>query len=197
MHDAIWTVGHSTHPVERLIGILQQHGVTAVADVRSQPYSRVNAQFNREAFRDALRRAGLAYVFLGAELGARASDPTVYVEGRVEYGRLARTAPFLEGIARLRRGVGTHRIAILCAEKDPLRCHRGILISRHLAEVGIVVRHILSNGTSESHDEALARLLSEVGLGDSDLFQRREDLVALAYGRRGNEIAYVWTPVEP
>ena len=102
---------------------------------------------------------------------------------------------FAEGLARLRRGADSHRIAILCAERDPLRCHRGILISRHLVESGMAVQHILSSGISESHDEAIARLLSEVGVDGNDLFRRRDELISIAYARRGNEIAYVRTTV--
>jgi uncharacterized protein (DUF488 family) len=190
MTDSVYTIGHSTHPVERLIELLALHGVTAVADVRSQPYSRFNPQFNREPLRVSLKAAGISYVFLGHELGARTDDRGCYVEGRVQYDLLARTRPFQAGLDRLAGGAGSHRIALLCAEKDPLVCHRGILICRHLARRGIGAEHILEDGGLESHEQALARLLAELGLGDGDLFRTREELIDEAYDRRGRQIAY-------
>jgi uncharacterized protein (DUF488 family) len=71
----IWTVGHSTHPVDELVALLQAARIEVLADVRSQPYSRHNPQFRRENLRASLQEAGLGYVFLGAELGARPPEP--------------------------------------------------------------------------------------------------------------------------
>ena len=91
----IYTVGHSNHPIEQFIGLLQPHGITAIADVRSTPYSRFNPQFRREKLQAALASAGIQYVFLGQELGARSEDPAVYdATGRVSYALLAKTEPF-------------------------------------------------------------------------------------------------------
>src|SRR5439155_24000994 len=67
----LFTVGHSNLEAEGLLGLLRAAGVTAVADVRSSPYSRRLPQFNRAALEASLRAAGIAYVFLGAELGGR------------------------------------------------------------------------------------------------------------------------------
>src|ERR1700742_2928764 len=121
----IFTVGHSNPPIERFIGLLQPHGITALADVRSTPYSRFNPQFNKEKLQSALAAAGIRYVFLGEELGARTKDPSCYDEdGKVSYTKLARTDLFRKGIERLLTGMQQHRIAIMCAERDPLECHR-------------------------------------------------------------------------
>jgi uncharacterized protein (DUF488 family) len=189
----LFTVGHSTHSADRLRELLLAHDVSAVADVRSSPYSRMNPQFNRETLRDDLRRCskGIAYVFLGAELGARTDDRSCYVDGKVQYDRLAQTALFKAGLDRVLRGALEHRVALLCAEKDPLTCHRCILVSRELVSRGASVRHILSDATLESHEDALHRLLLELGLHERDLFLDGDDLVAEAYRRRGEEIAYV------
>ena len=69
MNGTVYTIGHSNGTVERLVGMLQQHGITAVADVRSRPYSRFNPQFNRESLAAALKASGLEYVFLGRNSG--------------------------------------------------------------------------------------------------------------------------------
>ena len=176
--------------MDRIIELLTSHDVTAVADVRSHPYSRFNPQFNRENLRADLKRADISYVFLGRELGARTEDRSCYVNGTVQYDLLARTGPFQEGLARIGVGARSHRIALLCAERDPLVCHRSILVCRHLASRGIGAQHILDDGRLESHDQALTRLVVELGLASGDLFRTHDDLIVEAYDRRGTQIAY-------
>lgn len=190
MSDLVYTIGHSTHSAERLISLLAGHQVTAVADVRSRPYSRMNPQFNRENLRTSLKAAGIAYVFLGHELGARPEDRGCYVDGKVQYDRLARTALFHEGLRRIAQGLNRHRIAMMCAEKDPLACHRSILVSRHLVDRGIPVQHILEDGALESHGDMISRLLVALALPEQDLFRPRDEVIAEAYMRRGEQIAY-------
>jgi uncharacterized protein (DUF488 family) len=187
----VFTIGHSTHSVERLIDLLSRHGISAVADVRSQPYSRVNPQFNRESLRAALKAAGISYVFMGRELGARTDDRSCYVDGKVQYDLLARTQPFQEGLERVAQGSSKYCIALMCAEKDPLTCHRTILVCRHLVARGLSVQHILHSGRLESHEDAMVRLMSELGISERELFRSREDLEREAYARRGDQIAYV------
>lgn len=190
MPNVIYTIGHSTHSIEKLVNLLTVHHITSVADVRSYPYSRFAPQFNRENLQVALRTAGISYVFLGRELGARPKDRTCYVEGTVHYDRLARTKLFQEGLNRIVEGVRRHRIALLCAEKDPLTCHRAILVCRHLVNRDIKAQHILEDSQLESHDKALTRLLKDLDLPECDLFRNRDDVIGEAYNRRGQQIAY-------
>lgn len=191
MGEAVFTIGHSTHSVETLVDLLTRHQISAIADVRSQPYSRMNPQFNREVLRAALRARGISYVFMGRELGARTDDRSCYIGGKVQYDLLAETQPFQEGLKRVSQGSSKHRIALMCAEKDPLTCHRTILVCRHLVSRALQVQHILQGGGLESHSEAMARLLRELGLAERDLFKSQEELEREAYARRGDQIAYV------
>ena len=194
----IYTIGHSKHPIDRFIALLQQHGINALADVRSTPYSRFNPQFNREKLQGALASAGVRYVFLGEELGARTKDPSCYdQEGRVSYAKLAQTEPFRKGIERLMTGMQQHRIAIMCAEREPLECHRTILVSRELERAGVPVTHILHDGSLEPHSQLMARLASELDLGGTDLFRTPAELVEDAYEKPGSRIAYVRTEKAP
>lgn len=190
MSQIVYTVGHSNGTTERLIGLLQQHSITAVADVRSQPYSRFNPQFNREVLAGDLKDEGLGYVFLGKELGARSEDPSCHRNGIAQYSLIARTELFQCGITRLLAGMERFLVAILCAEKEPLTCHRGILISPHLEERGIRVRHILEDGTLEEHEASVARLLQMHGLQDEHLFHSRQERIALAYEKQAKQIQY-------
>ena len=190
MTDALYTIGHSTHSAREMIDLLRLHGITAVADVRSSPYSRMNPQFNRDSFSDLLGDCEIAYVFLGRELGARSKDQSCYSQGKVQYDLLARTDLFQAGLDRVTLGMKTHRVALLCAEKDPLTCHRAILVCRHLVTRGVVVRHILEDGRIETHEEALSRLLVEHGLPERDLFRDRSEIIEQAYSERGDKISY-------
>lgn len=188
--ETIYTIGHSNHSIDRFLELLAAHQITAVADVRSQPYSRFTPHFNRERLQSELKAKGIAYVFLGHELGARSDDPDCYIDGKVQYDRLAQSDSFKDGLTRVLQGAKKHHIALMCAEKDPLTCHRGILICRQLANARVAIRHILEDGELETHDAALCRLLSELDLAENDLFRSRDEVIQDAYDLRGKEIAY-------
>ena len=209
----LFTIGHSNHSIDAFIGLLQQHGITAVADVRSHPYSRFLPHFNQSALKAALLNAGIQYVFLGKELGARSVDPNCYVDGKASYEKIAATQLFAEGIQRILKGSQNYKISLMCAEKDPITCHRAILVCQHLRDFELKIKHILSNGYLESHEQLEDRLLVLHGLNYSaldeaapkqlSLFQElqlqespieqfsREDYLKQAYQQQGEQIAYV------
>jgi len=189
--EPIFTIGHSTHTVAEFVVLLQQHGITAIGDVRSRPYSGQNPHFNRPEMEKFLRGRGIAYVFLGNELGARSQDPACYERGRIRYDLLARTEIFQRGLNRVREEMDGHRLALMCAEKEPLECHRTILVSRHLEALGLEVRHILGDGAVETHAEALRRLAQLLKMPDTHLFLSPQELVVEAYLRQEERIAYV------
>ena len=143
-----------------------------MADVRAAPYSRFNPQFNRETLVGSLDARGIAYVFLGRELGGRSEDPVVYDDGRISYERLGGTRSFREGLDRVARGATGHRIALMCTEKEPLECHRCLLVAPALEARGVSVVHIRSDGGLERHSDAMDRLLALHGLQDSNEDQR-------------------------
>jgi uncharacterized protein (DUF488 family) len=190
----LFTIGHSTHPLELFLSFLTSHHITTVADVRSSPYSRFNPQFNRENLAKSLEAVGVRYVFVGLELGARRSEPECYVGGKARYDLIAQSPLFLQGLDRVRRGIESFRVALLCAEKDPLTCHRAILVARHLRKDAGPIMHIADDGRLETQDEAEFRLLELCGLATDNLFQTREELVEQAYDMQGDRIAYVSLP---
>jgi uncharacterized protein (DUF488 family) len=196
MQQTVFTIGHSTHTLERLIALLRMHDINALGDVRSQPYSRINPQFNREDLKKGLKEVGIAYVFLGKELGARSEDPACYEHGRVQYDRLACTEQFKHGLDRVQDGMKIYHLALMCAEKEPLECHRTVLVARHLSVRGIPVQHILADGRLESQTDVLKRLMRELALPDSDLFRSHEDVVTDAYKIQESRIAYTITESE-
>ncbi len=185
------TIGHSHHEFPTLIELLRQNGVTAVADVRSAPASRFAPQFNRAPLERGLHEAGIKYVFLGKELGARTKDTTCYVDGQVQYGRLAQTPAFISGIERVTKGVHTQRIAMLCAEGEPLDCHRTVLVSQVLTEHGVSVDDIHGDDHVESHAAAMERLMAKFGLAEDELFRSPTERLKEALTRQEHRIAYV------
>jgi uncharacterized protein (DUF488 family) len=190
----VLTVGHSNHTLEDFLRLLAQHGITAVADVRSVPMSRLHPQFNREELSEALKQAGIAYSFLGRELGGRPQDPSCYVNGQVQYRLVALTGQFHNGIERVLTGARNYRIALMCAEREPLDCHRGLLVSPALEKAGVAVFHILADGSLEAHQDTMNRLLERFGYTQEDLFRSREQLIEEACARQQERVAYTEKP---
>lgn len=184
------TIGHSTHSWDRFSTMLSETRVTAIADVRSAPYSRYSPQFDQSELQLRLKAQSIAYVFLGRELGGRPSDPMLYTDGVADYEKMASVVPFKDGLQRLIDGAGQYRIALMCSEHDPLDCHRCLLVSRRLMENGINVSHILASGAIVSHSVIEQRLLADAGMNKSDLFLSNEDQLAAAYRRRGLRVAF-------
>jgi uncharacterized protein (DUF488 family) len=151
---SVLTVGHSNHSAEKFIGLLKGHGVEVVADVRSQPYSRHAPHFSARGIEAILSKSGIKRLFLGLELGGRPVGEEFYdADGRVDYARIERSLPFLDGIQRLEREIRERRIALLCSEEDPTWCHRRLLVGRVLVERGISVRHIRGDGSVQTEGE--------------------------------------------
>jgi uncharacterized protein (DUF488 family) len=193
MTKELFTIGHSNHKIFDFLRLLRNHGITALVDVRSHPVSRVHPQFNKEVLAADLKKAKIAYVFLGRELGARRVESSCYVDGRAEHGRIAALPTFQEGLRRIREGIGRYRITLMCAERDPLDCHRGILICRHLRNEGISIQHILADGSLEPQRAFEKRLVYRLKI-EPDLFdggQAFDQLLEKAFDTQGKKIAYV------
>jgi uncharacterized protein (DUF488 family) len=167
----IHTIGHSTHSIEKFISLLKNHNIDAIGDVRSRPYSRYQPHFSQANLEAELQQENISYVFLGNELGARTDNSKCYDNNRVSYSKLAATPLFQAGLDRIDRGSKSYNLALMCAEKDPLECHRTILIGRHLVERKFDVRHILESGEIESHSQSLARLIEDLNISRTpDMF---------------------------
>ncbi len=187
--QTLYTVGHSNRTLDDFLSLLTENEVTAIADVRSSPYSRMNPQFNRDQLKRSLQEKNIAYVFLGQELGARRDEDCCYADGVARYDLIAKTKAFIDGLKRIREGAQSHRIALMCAEKDPLTCHRTILVCRHLKDE-ITIAHIVTGDRLETQEEAENRLLRTLNMDDRVLFESREELLSEAYEKQGDKIAY-------
>jgi uncharacterized protein (DUF488 family) len=185
---SILTVGHSNLPAERFVALLQGADVTAIADVRSVPFSRRFPWFSGTALAARLNTANIAYLPFGDSLGGRPRDPSLYRDGIANYEEMARTAQFRAGLDRISAALRQHRLCLMCAEREPLDCHRCLLVARALTENSIAVGHIRGDGTIEPQSETEDRLLALTGTAD-DLFLSRADRLAQAYRARAAKVA--------
>jgi uncharacterized protein (DUF488 family) len=182
------TIGHSNLPADRFAAMLKSAGVTAVADVRSVPFSRWCPWFSGKPLAERLAREGIAYVALGDALGGRPRDPTLYRDGVADYEAMAATPAFRGGLGRVVDATQRHRVCLMCAEREPLDCHRCLLVGRALADRGLAPGHILADGSIEPHAATEQRLLALSG-GEDDLFRGPASRLADAYRRRSRAIA--------
>ena len=186
----VLTMGHSTQSFTDFLELLRKAEVTAIADVRSVPYSRRVPHFNRETLKEALGGENIAYVFIGDELGGRPKSQELFSDGAADYEKMAQSESFSHGLDRVIEGARTYRIALMCAERDPLDCHRCLLVGRALKERGVDVRHILSSGKTAGQDEIEEKLLAMADLADKDLFRSRKTRLAAAYRGKARKAAF-------
>ncbi len=190
MTSEILTIGHSNHPAERFLALLKAAGIALLVDVRSVPFSRRLPHFSRPRLEALLANAGIAYEFRGAELGGRPRRADLFQDGIADYEHMAAEPEFQSGLARVRELAAKRRTTLLCAERDPLDCHRALLVGRGLAETGLAITHILADGSLEPQTALEERLLRISGGDSPDLLSSRETRLAAAYRARARRAAY-------
>lgn len=139
-----FTIGYGNYPIDLFIGFLQQVGIDTIVDVRSSPYSQYNPYYNRDNLEKYLGKNQIGYSYMGDRIGGRYSNPgLLFPDGRVNYQKVQNTELFKEGINQLLSVIASgKKIALMCSEKEPERCHRFVLISRVLQSKGVKVFHI-------------------------------------------------------
>lgn len=182
----IYTIGYSAFEIDEFVSILKLYNITAISDVRSSPYSKFKPDYNREFLSKKLKENNIQYVFLGNNLGARFEDKTVYINSTVNFELASKLDCFKNGVQRLVEGSKKYTIALLCAEKDPIECHRSILIAKNISNI-FDVFHILADSTTETHKQLEHRLEKRFGLDQAVLFG---DTLKMAYDKQASKIAY-------
>lgn len=171
----IKTIGHSNHPIGRFVELLQAAGVERLVDVRSTPWSRRHPQFGKETLARSLAAAGIGYLHEGTALGGKP-------EAGGSYDALAAQPAFAAALDRVISAAEDAALCLMCAEKDPMDCHRTVLVSRRLAERGVAVEHLLADGTVRPHREIEEMLLGRDAGGD--LFDDRPTRLAQSWAAR-------------
>jgi len=189
LSNRLYTIGYSPFIVQKFTELLEKYAVTAVVDVRSMPYSRFRPEFNKAVLEQSLSVEGIDYFFLGNILGGRPQDDEMYKDGRVLFSRVAKSGIFQQGLERLREIIKEHTACLMCAEKDPITCHRTILVCRQLRDE-FALFHILEDGALEDHHDAERRLVKTLKIPTDDLFRTEEELIHDAYEMQGKKIGY-------
>lgn len=155
MPEILWTIGHSTKPIDEFFARLKAHRIQHLVDVRAIPRSRHNPQFDRESLSDSVKTEGLFYLHMPQLGGLRkAGNDSVNVGWRNEsfrsYADYMQTEGFWMALDELMAKGRLQPIAIMCAEAVPWRCHRA-LIADALVTKGWRVRHIMSETKADQH----------------------------------------------
>jgi len=196
----LFTIGHSNHSLEHFIDLLSQHKLSTIIDVRSNPYSKYSPHFNKDVLESALRNENIDYIFLGRELGAQRSEDDCYIDGQAKYDRIARLPIFRSGLEIVLQEAELNKVALMCAESDPISCHRTILICRELKKIRphLKITHILADGTEEQQELSEKRLINLHKL-QPELFgdlTSKSGLIEKAYDLQAEKIAYKKVPIE-
>ena len=179
---SIFTIGSSIHAIDEFIALLNKYKINVVADVRSVPYSKYTPQYNREKLNNVLKENQINYLDFNKEFGARRKEPEAYTNGIVDFKKVVNLPEFLCGIERISEGISKgYNIALLCAEKNPINCHRFFLVSKALVEkLGIKIDHILYDGSVINHHDLEKEMLKDIII-KNDLFDDYKTSLETAY----------------
>ncbi|WFS62302.1 DUF488 domain-containing protein [Pseudodesulfovibrio thermohalotolerans] len=187
----IFTIGYTSFTdIDSFLQTLHKQKIKAVIDVRSSPYSKIHPEYNKENIKRTLNSHQIYYVFLGNECGARVDEKSCYVDGQVNFNCVSSLPKFKSGLERIYSGAKKFNVALMCAEKDPITCHRTILISKNLKQYCLPIMHLLDTEHVETHEELEQRLLKVYELNQSHFFKNQKELLEEAYEKQANKIAY-------
>ena len=195
MSHKLFTIGHSAAQLSVFLTALKESDVSLLIDVRSRPRSQRFPHFDQIELEEALRMTGFRYLFLGEELGGRPEDPKAYAsDGIVDYGKWRKSHAFQSGIERVLKESADCALALMCAEEDPLHCHRFLMICPELVALGLKPLHIRKGGAIETQQEAEDRLLQQQHLGAAavgSLFSSdRKSALETAYLAQAKQCAF-------
>lgn len=160
----IFTIGHGNIKLNKFLDILTQHGINVLVDVRSVPYSQYARQFNREIMKDEISSSeNINYLFLGKQLGGRPTNPDLLTDGVPDFSKMRKDPVFrstLEQVIAYATDEGG-KVALMCSEEDPEKCHRYLLISECIFEQGFEVYHLRHSGKVILHSELRKNITPE------------------------------------
>lgn len=188
--NTVFSVGHSSLEGLEFLDLLKAWQISAIADVRSTPWSRRNPQFNRDVLKFELESRGITYRFMGKGLGGRPTSSELYSNGIADYEKMSKTEAFQASIKRVKSAATGHRLALLCSEHDPIECHRCLLVGRSLDDLGVQLKHIISQDHAQSQREIETRLLKLTGEDQTDFLQPRGNVISHAYMEWSRRVAY-------
>ncbi len=193
----LYTIGHSTYPVEFFIERLKKNNVQFVIDVRSLPYSKYAPQYNSNSLKEVLKKQEVEYFHMGKAFGARQEDMKYYPNGYLDFELFRSTDIFIKGMKNVEIGLEKYNIALMCTEKNPIDCHRAIMVGRGFELDGVDIKHILYDGSVMSQSEFNNKLLDrffpdrgQLSIFDIGNEKSEEDYLKEAYSLRNKDIGF-------
>lgn len=196
----LYTIGHSVYPIDHFLSLLKRYNVQYVLDVRSTPYSQHTPQYDKENLQKVLGENNIKYFHMKKQFGARQLNRYFYTqEGYLNFEVFRQSNAFKQGIESVKRGLKKYNIALLCTEKDPIDCHRAIMVARGCELEGIDVKHILHDGSiltqKEFNRELLdlyfpERLQTTLDLDGFGELKTDEEYLVEAYRKRNKKIGW-------
>lgn len=197
MVDTVYTIGYSGFSIDGFVATLKRYNVSLIVDVRSSPFSHYYPEYNKDVLEIYLKAHGIYYRNYADEFGARQSEQKYYCkDGYLDFELFSKSESFLRGVKKLCNSMEqNYTFALMCAEKDPVFCHRTILVARAFFEKGYSVVHLLANGNTITQEEVNARLIEKYypNRNQMTLFEAPQDddaLLRAAYRKQNAEIGY-------
>ncbi len=196
MIDTIYTIGYSGFKIDDFVKTLKANGVSVVIDVRSLPYSQFYSDYNKENLSKVLEAAKIYYRNYVAEFGARQENHNYYPNGYLDFEMFAQSENFLAGYEKIKKSMQKNFVvALMCSEKDPIKCHRTILVARAFHNAGYKVIHLLPEGKTTTQNEIEERLLNMFfpDRGQINMFApilTTEEYIDEAYKKQNANIGY-------
>ncbi len=176
--STIYSIGHGAKTFNDFFEELSSFQIQYLIDVRSQPYSKWNPEFNKEILEQKMAKTNIRYIYWGAILGGRPNDISCYTDNRIDYSKLRQKDFFIDGISRIIIANEKQiRVAVMCSEANPAICHRSKCIGQDLLSKGISMHHIVGPNKSKSQELVMAELTK--GLGIVDLFGQEESFMSI------------------
>ena len=158
--SCIYTIGYSAFSIDEFIETIKNFGISCVIDVRTSPFSNYYADYNKDTLERTLKEHNILYRNYANEFGARQTDLMFYTGDIVDFDKFIKSDQFLEGVSKVNKGIERgYSFVLMCAEKDPIKCHRSIMLGKGFSENGFDVKHIVSKTEIESQRELEERLL--------------------------------------
>lgn len=192
----IFTIGYAGFAIDDFIKALKKHNINSLIDVRSSPFSKFYQDYNKPLLCDTLQKNGIIYRNYNSEFGARQDDKTYYPNGYLDFSMFTRSKVFLDGMQKIINAIPLgYKFVLMCSEKDPINCHRTIMVGKAFSDNGISVSHILSDGHIITQSDIEARLL-DMYYPDRDqlaLFGEQlsaEEMIENSYKFQNEKIGY-------
>ena len=197
----IFTLGYSGFLFREFAGMLRENHINAVIDVRSSPYSRHFPDYDKENIKYALAHQHIYYRSYAREFGARQDNPAFYTDGIMDFEKFSCSEQFLQGIEKLTEGMQKgYSFALMCAEKEPVTCHRAILVAKAFRDRNFQVIHLMPDGNHISQNDIDYTLIQKFFPNHNQLsfnseILSDEEMLKKAYILQNKEIGYKWSDI--